>query len=756
MIDPMQPDYANTPVSAHRPRFDYLPDAPSDPSVTIVTPFYDTGAIFHDTARSVFQQSLQQWEWIIVNDGSTKPEALAVLQEYRHLDPRIRIIDHRRNKGLSAARNTGYDAARTPYVLQLDSDDLLEPTAMEKWLWFLESFPDCAFVKGFNVGFDAQQYLWQQGFHDGEAFLERNLVDPTALVRKTVHRDVGGYDETNRDGLEDWDFWLRCADAGHWGHTVPEYLDWYRRRPVHTDRWTNWDNGEREQAFKKSLRSRYPRLWSGKFPHRLQRPADGDSLQSPPPCRNRLKKRKPRLLVLAPWLTLGGADQFNLQLLDQLTHREWEVTIATTLGGDHSRFPEFSAYTPDVFILHHFLHPTHYPRFLAYLIHSRQPDVVMVTHSELGYDLLPYLRARCPEPAYVDFCHIEEEQWRSGGYPRMAVEKQQYFDLHVVCSDHLKQWMVQKGGTAERIRVCYTNVGLVPRPTEPDYRSTIRRQLDVKESVPLLLYAGRICAQKQPHVLTATIKKLAEARSDFAVVVAGDGPELKWLAAFVERHRLSDRIRLLGAVSHARVRELMLAADIFFLPSAWEGIALAMYEAMACGLPVVGADVGGQRELVTSDCGVLVSRDDERIEAQRYAKILEYFMEHPELCRSMGEAGRKQVEMNFRLDQMGDRMEQVLWEARQIRCNQPRPKVWGEQGDRCLRETIESLRARAASEPVWWNQKQAGGERQPLRVQTFFALRRCLLPVYHAMLRRDMQWATLLKDRVKLTLLGWA
>ena len=65
-----------------------------------------------------------------------------MLDAFRNADPRIRVIDHPANLGLSAARNTGFRAARAELVVQLDSDDLIEPTAIEKWSWFLESYPE--------------------------------------------------------------------------------------------------------------------------------------------------------------------------------------------------------------------------------------------------------------------------------------------------------------------------------------------------------------------------------------------------------------------------------------------------------------------------------------------------------------------------------------------------------------------------------------------------------------------------------------
>src|SRR5690606_12047574 len=53
---------------------------------------------------------------------------------------------------------------------------------------------------------------------------------PIALVRRDAYLDAGGFDETIREGHEDWDFWLRMAKAGYWGFTLREYLGWYRRR----------------------------------------------------------------------------------------------------------------------------------------------------------------------------------------------------------------------------------------------------------------------------------------------------------------------------------------------------------------------------------------------------------------------------------------------------------------------------------------------------------------------------------------------
>jgi len=767
MIDPTCPEYTNPPGSQQQPAFDYFPDEASPrPCATIITPFYNTGPVFHETARSVLRQSLQQWEWVIINDGSTESESLTILDHYRRSDPRIRVIDHGANKGLSAARNTGFHAAQTPYVVQLDSDDLLEPTAVEKWVWFLASYPEVAFVKGYSVGFGAQAYLWEKGFHNGSAFLEDNLVDATCAIRTAVHRAVGGSDETIREGLEDWDFWLRCANAGYWGGTIPEYLNWYRRRDSHGDRWANWDNAERVQAFRTQLRQQYPKLWNGGFPQIQQRgPLSHDTVSDALPWENRLQKKKPRLLMIVPWLTFGGADKFNLDLAEQLTRRGWELSIATTLQGNNPWLSLFSRYTPDIFILSHFLRLVDYPRFFQYLLQSRQVDAVLISNSELGYALLPYLRAHCPKVAFLDFCHMEEEHWKSGGYPRLAVTHQELLDLNVVASEHLKHWMEEHGLNSTRGRVCYINIDTEQWRPDPVQRKRVRKELAIGDTLPVVLYAGRICAQKQPRVFAQTMLSLRQKSVSCLALVAGDGPDLEWLRTFVKRNGLSDQVCLLGMVANERVRDLLQAADIFFLPSEWEGIALSIYEAMALSLPIVGADVGGQRELVTSDCGILIQRRDEETEVKNYVDALTALLCDQQRRQQMGKAGRERVKTYFRLEQMGERMVVLLQEAMQLHEHSPRDLPTQSLGRLFAAQAIECARLSAVADGLWRERTQA--QDGPLglhphlldphsdswRTLAYFALRRFLLPAYRAARDKNTSWLVPLKDKCKQILL---
>lgn len=312
MLDARSFDFDNTPASPRRPPApEPPPSTTAAPLVTIVTPFFDTDPeIFAQTARTVAAQSLRSFEWLIVDDGSSRTESVAALDE-AVVDPRVRIVRHSANRGLSAARNTGFAAARSDYVVQLDSDDLLEPTAVERWFECLVEHPDLSFCKGFTVIFGGRERLWRGGFHHGSAFLARNQTDPTAMVRRSVHQAVGGYDSTNRDGLEDWDFWLRCADAGYWGGTIPAFLHWHRWRDESAPGpWRNWDEGPRQEAFRRRLRERYPELWSQGIPR---------SAGAPPTARiEQASAARASSVLRAPARSFGGRLRVYLWLAARL------------------------------------------------------------------------------------------------------------------------------------------------------------------------------------------------------------------------------------------------------------------------------------------------------------------------------------------------------------------------------------------------------------------------------------------------------
>ena len=468
------------------------------------------------------------------------------------------------------------------------------------------------------------------------------------------------------------------------------------------------------------------------------------------PVCNRLAKSGRRVLLVGSQMAFGGSDRFNLDLLDQLSRLGWDATVVATLDKHLEWLRLYARRTSDVFPLARFLCLVDYPRFLSYLIESRQPDVVLVTNTELGYRLLPYLR-RSGGPAVVDFLHSAAE-WNNGGYPRFAVEYQELIDLTVTSSSDLRGWLTGHGADADRIEVCYTNVDVDVFRPDPGARPHVRSALGIPSDEPVVMFAGRVSADKQPLVLAETIRTLAARSVRFTTLVAGDGPDLRWLRRFVKRHGLSSRVQFLGEMDQAGLARTMAASDVFFLPSRSEGIALTLFEAMACGLPVVAAAVGGQAELVTPASGILVERSTPLDEARAYAAALESLLTDPRRRAELGAAARSRVACDFHLDSMGDRMNELLEVAIERHRSQPRPKPGPGLARAAATEAVEITRLAELTDRLWSERAQAsfhaGGWRS-IGVNLFFTAREVGGPVYRWALARGWTWPREMKDHVQ-------
>jgi glycosyltransferase involved in cell wall biosynthesis len=387
------------------------------------------------------------------------------------------------------------------------------------------------------------------------------------------------------------------------------------------------------------------------------------AIQDDPPFANRLPDRadRRRILILTPWLRTGGADRFVLDLARGLTARGDRVSIAL-LRGDvaHTWRDQALEITSDVFNLAEFVPLADYPRFLRYLIESRNITHVVVANSLLGYQLLPYLRAHCPASAYLDYLH-NEEQWRAGGMPRASLDHRKLLDLQITSSAQLRQWMIERGGEAERIAICTTNSIPQGWQATPALRAAAREALGIPPDAAVVVFAGRLVAQKRVRLAAEIVRRTRAAGSPLLWLVAGDGSDTGWLRRFVRRHRLQNSVRLLGQVPHQRLREVLLASDVLLLPSAYEGIALILYEALALGVVPLAADVGGQRELVTPECGILVAPQSGELEA--YVAALERLLADRSLRESMSASGQARVQQHFHPQQMIERMDALLDQA---------------------------------------------------------------------------------------------
>jgi hypothetical protein len=197
------------------------------PRISVLLPCFNHGAFIAEAVESVRAQTFQDFEIVVVDDGSTEPTTVTAIDALA--GPRVRVL-RTANRGLPAARNHAAAHAAGEFFCALDADDRLAPTWFEKAVGVLDARPELSFVSHWLETFGDERWTWTPERCDLPSLLARNAVNGAALVRREAFAEVGGYEESMREGCEDWDFWLRLVERGRHGYIVPEVLFYYRRR----------------------------------------------------------------------------------------------------------------------------------------------------------------------------------------------------------------------------------------------------------------------------------------------------------------------------------------------------------------------------------------------------------------------------------------------------------------------------------------------------------------------------------------------
>jgi glycosyltransferase involved in cell wall biosynthesis len=222
--------------------------------ITAVVTCFNYGAFVGEAVRSLAEQSVPA-DIVVVDDGSTDDATHAALDRLEGAGHRV---VRQENSGVCVARNAGFEHASTPYVVFLDADDRLAPGALEALLGALEAAPESiGFAYGHQRFFGDLDAEFRFPPYDPFRLLYRHLIGPTALTRREVLIDTGGYDPGF--GLyEDWEIWVNALAHGWRGIRVDAVTHEYRRKEgskLGRDRRSY-------RAFRRQLRAKHRELFA--------------------------------------------------------------------------------------------------------------------------------------------------------------------------------------------------------------------------------------------------------------------------------------------------------------------------------------------------------------------------------------------------------------------------------------------------------------------------------------------------------------
>ena len=203
-------------------------------------PVYNAAATIEEALDSVFRQTLQDIQLVIIDDGSTD-NTLPILKHYAQSDSRVQLIEQP-HSGIIEALNRGIQACDAPYIARMDADDRCHSLRLERQLALIEADPSLDVVSCQVQGFPAGQVRqgfqiytqWLNGLvtHEDicrQMFIESPLPHPSVMMRVERLHKLGGYQE--HGWPEDYDLWLRFYTAGARFAKVPEVLLDWREHP---------------------------------------------------------------------------------------------------------------------------------------------------------------------------------------------------------------------------------------------------------------------------------------------------------------------------------------------------------------------------------------------------------------------------------------------------------------------------------------------------------------------------------------------
>ena len=343
------------------------------PLVSIITPFYNSGKYFEQACNSILNQTFPWFEWIIIDNGSTDIDSLNLLESVKKKDSRIKVF-YRETSSDDFTINKKILKTATDIIVPFNVSNILNPTFLEVTYWALSLNPKYSCVYTDFVVFQNKEYLCEKKININTLNKTDSLF-PTVAICKKDFIEIGLYNFFGRTEYEEQKSWIQLLETGKKIIRVPIYGFWYRCRDE-----KKVEVIENNRKFRKKTQK--------KITEQVKKTSDDAELKEYPyatPLNTYApikfsnwdekksvfkKKRKTHIMLLIPWMEMGGADAFNLEVVKKIDKDKYEVSILTTVHGKQSWRQYFEEYVRDIFEMPTFLNVENYPEFISYFIKS--------------------------------------------------------------------------------------------------------------------------------------------------------------------------------------------------------------------------------------------------------------------------------------------------------------------------------------------------------------------------------------------------
>lgn len=370
-----------------------------------------------------------------------------------------------------------------------------------------------------------------------------------------------------------------------------------------------------------------------------------------------------KILHLFSTLPIGGAEDRLRTLLLNMDKDRFDPLVCC-IGEKGVIGEEIASFGFEVISLNRMKHRRwdwRIVRDLTSLIRDRKIELMhtQLYHANM-YGRLAAFRANIP--VVITECNI----YKSYKYKRKVINRflGKRTDRVIAVSNSVRDYVLGRDGL-DPAKVIVVNNGVdITRfkPAANKEKVEARRSLGIEPEVELLGTVSRLSTQKGLSFLLKALASILNRSPDLKLIIVGSGSLEEELKDEAARLNITDSVRFLGA--RRDVPDILKALDIFVMPSLWEGFPRALLEAMATGLPVVAARVGGVADAIEdSVSGLLVEPTD----VQGLAASISEMLNDSALAERLGKKAREVVEADFSVSGMVDSMAKLYTEVLALR-----------------------------------------------------------------------------------------
>lgn len=208
----------------------------SCPAISVLMPVYNAEKYVAEAIESIIRQTFVDFEFIIINDGSTDGSA-EIVRQYAKKDSRIKLLENEKNIKISASLNRGIQVAEAPLIARMDADDNAAPCRLEKQFDYMRKWPHVDVCGTFLEVYDTGE-VWTQPTANNsiraKLLFSNSFFHPTVMMKKKVLLDTRECYSLKLAGVEDYALWVKLAkDTAITFVNMPEVLLRYRKGSQH-------------------------------------------------------------------------------------------------------------------------------------------------------------------------------------------------------------------------------------------------------------------------------------------------------------------------------------------------------------------------------------------------------------------------------------------------------------------------------------------------------------------------------------------